>query len=203
MTGPAADTKAALRRTVLVQRRSIHAARHTEAAQALAARVAAEIPAKGNIIAGYWPIGDEIDCKLCLETLKAAGADVALPVAAGQGQVLIFRSWCPGDALEPGPFGTQHPAPRSPVVAPRVLLMPLVAFDRAGNRLGYGAGYYDRTVAALRQQRPIIAIGIAYDEQEIADVPSHGHDQKLDAVITDRRTLWFNDAARPKDSEVV
>jgi 5-formyltetrahydrofolate cyclo-ligase len=105
--------------------------------------------------------------------------------------VLIFRGWRHGDALESGPFGTAHPPARAPLVEPDTLLLPLIAFDAGGNRLGYGAGYYDRTVAALRRQRKMLVVGLAYDEQEVPEVPVGAHDQRLDGIVTDRRTLWF------------
>jgi len=201
MTTPSAvsvaDRKAALRRDVLAKRRETHAIRAHDAARAVADRVLAEIPPQSKTIAGYWPLGDELDCRPVLEVLKAAGAEVALPVVAGQGQVLIFRAWCPGDTLDPGPFGTAHPGVRAAVVVPDLFLLPLIAFDATGHRLGYGAGYYDRTVGAQRRERSITAIGLAYDEQEVAVVPTDGHDQRMDGVITDRRTLWFNAAAKP------
>jgi 5-formyltetrahydrofolate cyclo-ligase len=193
----AALLKAAMRRAVLAQRREAHVARGEIAAAALAQRVTAEVPAANNTIAGYWPLGHEIDIRPTLAAFKDAGAEVALPVVAGQGQVLIFRSYTPGDALDSGPFGTAHPSVRASVVAPTVLLLPLIAFDLTGQRLGYGAGYYDRTVAALRIERRILIVGVAYDEQEVAAVPVDGHDQSMDAVVTDRRTLWFNSAAKP------
>ena len=82
-------------------------------------------------------------------------------------------------------------------MTPTTLLLPLIAFDNKGHRLGYGAGYYDRTIAALRRERMVLAIGIAYDAQEVEAVPVDVHDQCMDAVITERRTLWFNEAARP------
>jgi len=194
---PAAELKAKLRRVVMARRRETHIVRHKMAAADLAKRLVADISPKGKTIAGYWPLGDELDCRPALEALLATGAAVALPVVAGQGQVLIFRNWTPGDALDPGPFGTVHPTARAAMVAPNVLLLPLIAFDQTGHRLGYGAGYYDRTVAALRQSSQILTIGIAYDEQEVEAVPVDNHDQRMDAVITDRRTLWFNGALKP------
>jgi len=191
-----ADLKAALRRDVLARRRDIHRASSGEAATALAARVISELPQTSEIIAGYWPLGDEIDCRPALGALHATGAQVVLPVTAGQGQVLIFRCWSPGDVLEPGPFGTMHPSPRARVAYPKILLLPLVAFDTRGHRLGYGAGYYDRTVAHLRQQDNVTVIGLAYDQQEVAEVPIGAHDQRMDAVMTEGRTLWFNAAQK-------
>ena len=190
------ERKAQLRRTVLQRRKDAHGARATDAAAALTVRALTAFQAQELSIAGYWPLGDEIDCRPLLAALKSTGAQVALPVVAGQGQVLIFRIWTPGDALDQGPFGTAHPGIRAPVVVPRVLFVPLIAFDAAGNRLGYGAGYYDRTIATFRKERAITAIGLAYDEQEVDAVPAEAHDQRLDAVMTDRRTLWFNEAAK-------
>jgi len=190
------ERKTQQRRALMVRRKEAHAARGTEAAAALTVRALSELKTTDVSIAGYWPLGDELDCRPLLAALKAAGAQVALPVVAGQGQVLIFRNWTPGDALEPGPFGTAHPGLRAAVVAPRVLFVPLIGFDASGHRLGYGAGYYDRTITAFRKERAITAIGLAYDEQEVDAVPSESHDQRLDAVMTDRRTLWFNEAAR-------
>lgn len=195
------ERKTQLRRAVLQQRKEAHAARATDAAAALTVRALTAFQTQDISIAGYWPLGDEIDCRPLLAALKSTGAQVALPVVPGQGQVLIFRIWAPGDALDQGPFGTAHPGIRAPGMVPRVLLVPLIAFDAAGNRLGYGAGYYDRTVAAFRKaalnnEGAITAIGLAYDEQEVDAVPAEAHDQRLDAVMTDRRTLWFNEAAK-------
>lgn len=195
------ERKAQLRRAVLQRRKGAHGARATDAAAALTVRALTAFQSQELSIAGYWPLGDEIDCRPLLAALKSTGAQVALPVVAGQGQVLIFRIWTPGDALDQGPFGTAHPGIRAPIVVPRVLFVPLIAFDAAGNRLGYGAGYYDRTIAAFRrgamnQEGAITAIGLAYDEQEVDAVPAEAHDQRLDAVMTDRRTLWFNEAAK-------
>ena len=163
----------------------------------MAGRVISDIPARGKTIAGYWPLGTEIDCRPVLESFKTLGTVVVLPVVSGQGEVLIFRSWSPGDTLEQGPFGTWHPNMRADIVAPDIILTPLMAFDTNGIRLGYGAGYYDRTLAALRRDRPILTIGLAYDEQQIDALPADTHDQKMDAVVTDRRTLWFNESSKP------
>jgi 5-formyltetrahydrofolate cyclo-ligase len=187
----APDAKAAMRRMVLIRRRQTHAARNTSAPMDLCDRVAAALNPRGKLIAGYWPLGDEIDPRPALIALGEAGGLMALPAVAGQGMVLIFRGWRDGDVLESGPFGTAHPPSRAPLVEPDTLLLPLIAFDAVGNRLGYGAGYYDRTVAALRRQRKMLVIGLAYDEQEVPEVPAAPHDQRLDGIITDRRTLWF------------
>ena len=190
------DLKAGLRRLVLSRRKALHDEKGTAAAAAVADHVLAQLHPTGKQIAGYWPIACELDPRPALEAVINAGGTAALPVVAGQGQVLIFRQWNRGDPLDPGPFGTAHPTPRAPTIAPDILLLPLIAYDATGHRLGYGAGYYDRTVQALRNQRDIIVIGLAYDEQEIDAVPVGSHDQRLDAIITDRRALWFNLAAQ-------
>ena len=192
------DPKAALRRLVMGRRRTLHAEKSAVAAREIAHRVLEEVRPAQKCVAGYWPIGDELDPRPALEAIIAAGGQAALPVVAGQGQVLIFRQWSCGDPLDQGPFGTAHPNPRAPAVTPDILLLPLIAYDKTGHRLGYGAGYYDRTVEALRAQRGIIVIGLAYDEQEIDTVPAGSHDQRLDAIITDARALWFNPAAQSR-----
>jgi 5-formyltetrahydrofolate cyclo-ligase len=177
---------------MLERRRAAHRAIGSEAAHAVAGFIRAEIDPKEKSIAGYWPLGDELDCRPALEALAAAGAQVALPVVAGQGHALVFRQWKPGDVLEQGPFGTMHPTARAPVVTPRVLLVPLLAFDLDGHRLGYGAGYYDRTIAAFRANGNVTAIGLAYDVQRVDTVHADGHDQALDGVITNTGALWFD-----------
>ncbi|MCA0201767.1 MAG: 5-formyltetrahydrofolate cyclo-ligase, partial [Proteobacteria bacterium] len=186
-----ADAKAALRRVMLERRRAAHRAIGPDAAQAVADFVCAEIDPHGKIIAGYWPLGDELDSRPVLEALAAAGAQIALPVAAGQGHALAFRQWNPGDALEPGPFGTKHPSSRAPVVTPQILLVPLIAFDLEGHRLGYGAGYYDRTIAAFRAHGQVTTIGLGYDAQRTDTVHADSHDQALDCIVTNAGALWF------------
>lgn len=188
------EPKAVLRRAALIRRREIHQKSAASAGAKLADRLCGEIDKAYKIIAGYWPIGDEIDCRPALERLAANGHHIVLPVVAGQGEVLLFRTWNPGDQLETGPFGTSHPGRRASVHTPDLLLLPLVAFDQVGHRLGYGAGYYDRTLAALHRDGGALAIGVGYDEQEIERIPADNHDQIMDAVMTDQRTLWFNKA---------
>ncbi|MBL8644868.1 MAG: 5-formyltetrahydrofolate cyclo-ligase [Rhodospirillaceae bacterium] len=184
--------KIELRRSALAARNEVFKARGAEAATALAAKVAGiKRRAPHVIIAGYWPLGSEIDCRPALYDLHKEGWGIALPVAGARGDRLVFRQWTPGTALEAGPFGTSHPGPSAPVVEPDIILVPLLAFDLKGNRLGYGAAYYDRTLHALRAVRRIEAWGFAFDEQEVPSVPVEASDQKLDGMITDRRLLRF------------
>ncbi len=137
----------------------------------------------------YWPMRDEIDVRDLICTLAADGARTALPVMVGADPPLVFREWGAGDALVPQAFGVQGPAGEARVLVPDIVVAPLLAFDSAGNRLGYGGGYYDRTLRALRRAGNVIAVGVGYDEQEISSVPGDTEDEILDMIITDRRTL--------------
>lgn len=140
-------------------------------------------------VSGFWPIRDEIDVRPLLEALAARGHVCALPVIVGRGRPLIFRRWRPGDALEAASFGLHEPLASAPEVEPRVLLVPLLAFDGSGRRLGYGAGYYDRTLARLRDRTAVLAIGIAYAGQRFESVPAGADDEPLDWVVTEQSAL--------------
>jgi 5-formyltetrahydrofolate cyclo-ligase len=138
------------------------------------------------VVAGFAPIGDEIDVLPLLSTLSADGHPCALPVVVGRGAPLAFRAWTPGMALIEAQFGVGVPPASSPEVRPSVVLVPLLAFDGAGQRIGYGAGFYDRTLQALRRDGEVLAIGIAYADQQIESVPVDGNDARLDLVVTER-----------------
>jgi 5-formyltetrahydrofolate cyclo-ligase len=157
-------------------------------AEALLARHA---PPEGAIIAGYWPMGDEMDPRPLMLALASLGLALALPVTPPRGQPLTFRAWAPGGALRPGPAGTSEPA-EGALVNPDWLLVPLLAFDRAGRRLGYGGGYYDRTLAALPGAKPI---GIAYAGQEMAEVPAGPQDFRLPLIATEAGVILCGDPA--------
>jgi 5-formyltetrahydrofolate cyclo-ligase len=153
---------------------------------ALAQHVLRECPpSAGAVVAGFWPIGDEIDIRPLLDLLHARGHPIALPLTGRRGDPLRFGLWRPGDPLHPEPFGTLRPA--GPEQRPDFLLVPLLAFDRRGHRLGYGAGYYDRTLAGLPDA---FALGCAYAAQEVAEVPSGPHDARLNAVATERGVIF-------------
>lgn len=155
---------------------------------------AIEIPA-GGVVSGYWPMRDEIDPRPTLEALHARGHPIGLPAMPGKAQPLEFRAWTPGTALEDGGFGTQIPPASAETVTPQVLLVPLLAFDRAGYRLGYGGGFYDRTLAKLRAADPQTqAVGVAYLGQEIETVPRDAYDQPLDAIVTEQGPVQLSDA---------
>lgn len=138
-----------------------------------------------GLVAGYWPFPDEIDPRPLMLALGRQGRRLALPVVIERDRHLDFRAWTPGDDLEPGDHGTWHPFAVAPLVVPDVVLVPLLAFDRAGWRLGYGGGYYDRTLEGLRRAARVTTIGIGFAAQEVAGVPHGGHDQRLDWIATE------------------
>jgi len=158
------------------------------------ARVAlVDLPAMapGAAVSGYCPMGDEADPLPLLKALAARGHPTGLPVTPAARAPLIFRRWTPGEALVQARFGLSEPPPTAEVIEPSILLVPLLAFDRTGHRLGYGAGYYDRTLEKLRASRTILAVGIAYAGQEVDEVGAGPHDQKLDWVVTERGVRRF------------
>jgi len=142
------------------------------------------------VIAGYWPINDEITPVPLMKRLHQDGYSVALPAVVERGKRLQFRGWEPGLELELGPFGTLHP-PATGAAPPSVVLVPLLAFDSDGNRLGYGAGYYDRTLTTLRDQGEVLAVGYSFEAQRIDTLPCHDGDQKLDWVVTENAAHRF------------
>jgi len=138
------------------------------------------------VISAYWPMRGEMDPVPLLAELFARGHVCALPVIIGRDTALEFRSWQPGDELDSGPYGTLEPGSGAVVLVPDVLIVPLVAFDRRGHRLGYGGGYYDRTLEALRKASDVIAVGYAYAGQEMDELPQDPFDQGLDWLVTEQ-----------------
>nr|WP_213773497.1 5-formyltetrahydrofolate cyclo-ligase [Bradyrhizobium sp. dw_78] len=184
-------SKAELRATALAARDVLSGAQRIAAAQAIAARGLPFALARGAIVAGYSPIRSEIDPGPLLQRLATEGATLALPVIAGRDQPLRFHAWSAGDELVRGAFGILEPPPEAAEVIPDILLVPLAAFDRAGHRIGYGAGYYDRSLAQLRRSKAVTAVGIAFAVQEIEAVPSLTHDVALDYVLTEAKVFDF------------
>lgn len=138
-------------------------------------------PHAGKVLAGYWPMRDEADPRAAM---RAHDGPVCLPVVTGPARPLIFRRF--DGRLEPGNFGTSHPPADSPELRPEVLIVPLAGYDLAGNRLGYGGGFYDRTLEMLRREGQPLAIGLAYAVQQIRVIPVEPTDQPLDLIVTDR-----------------
>ncbi len=129
---------------------------------------------------------DEIDVRPLLAALHDQGRTLVLPVVAGSGKPLIFRRWQPQMALQVGIFSTRHPGAEAAEEIPGLLLVPLLAFDGRGARLGWGGGFYDRTLAHLRAAGPVIAVGVAYHGQRVERVPQSPDDQLLDWIVTDQ-----------------
>lgn len=141
---------------------------------------------QGDVAAGYWPIKTELDPRPVLFELAASGMKTALPTTPKAGEPLVFRHWQDGDEVIAGLYGTSEPSADSPICTPKLILVPMLAFDSAGFRLGYGGGFYDRTLAAIREGGgEVYAIGIAYESQRVERVPVGIHDAKLDGVLTD------------------
>lgn len=141
---------------------------------------------KERIVAGFWPIITEIDVRPLMARIAARGVPLALPVMVTGDAPLLFRRWQPdADTLTQGAHGTAHPPETSPEVVPDVLFVPGLAFDGEGYRLGQGGGHFDRTLAALRRRRPIIAIGVGYAVQRLPHVPRGDHDERMDWLLSE------------------
>ena len=149
-------------------------------------------PGKDKVCALYLALPDEVALDAVAQRWTAAGVTLALPAVMAKNQPLQFRRYRWGDALQTGVWGIQEPLPQQPVVEPDLLLVPLLAFDRVGNRLGYGGGYYDRTLERLRSLKPIQAVGIGLAALQQPALPVALHDQKLDSVITEQGYLKFS-----------
>ena len=175
-------------------------ARRAEAARAagpvsaerLKQNVIGALPAmasRGAAVSGYWPLPGEIDVRVLLSHLDDQGYVCALPVVVARKAPLIFRRWTPGLVLEVGPFDTRHPGAEQPEVRPNVLLVPLLTFDADGYRLGYGGGFYDRTLGVLRSSGSPVAVGVAFAGQQVDHVPRDRYDQPLDWIVTEEKAV--------------
>jgi len=179
--------KAALRAHMRTARSGVHPLEAASAARAVRDRFlgAIEVP-QNAIVAAYAAFGGELDPLPLLEALAAKGVALALPVVEAKGAPLVFRAWAPGAPLVPHRFGMAEPSRDAPAVVPDIVVAPLFAFDRQGYRLGYGGGYYDRTLAALRKRSRVLAVGIGFAVQETPNVPRAPHDVPLDWIVTER-----------------
>jgi len=188
---PSQLSKSQLRAIALAARDAIPVADRRRAAQTIAMRRFPVPLGEGTVVAGYSPIRSECDPVPLMRGLAGKGAMLALPVIDGKDKSLSFSEWRQGGHLVAGPFGILQPRPDAVSVEPDIMLVPLAAFDRKLRRIGYGAGYYDRTLAALRQQRRVVvAVGIAFAAQEVAEIPADDHDEGLDLVLTERETVF-------------
>jgi 5-formyltetrahydrofolate cyclo-ligase len=181
-----AAAKKGLRASCTTARDAIPAADRERAAERIAETgIGFATPPPGAMVSAYSPMGAEMSPASLHARLARDGYCTCLPVVTPLGYPLIFRAWRPGDELVAGVWGIQEPADAAPVVEPDVVLAPLLAFDRRGGRLGYGGGYYDRTIARLRRMKPVIVIGLAFRSQELGQVPCDAHDELLDWVLTE------------------
>jgi 5-formyltetrahydrofolate cyclo-ligase len=182
-------SKTTLREAARIRRAELAA---DDFAQKLAAFAPALGIAPGTIVGGYMALPGEADPALLLDRLAADSAVIALPRVAEKDAPLTFHRHLPGGALQKSPFGIAEPPPDWPVVVPQILLVPLLAFDARGHRLGYGGGYYDRTIEALGRNGPLCTIGIAFAGQEIEAIPDEGHDRPLDRIATETGVRSFH-----------
>jgi 5-formyltetrahydrofolate cyclo-ligase len=185
------EAKAALRIRARAQRSAIAAAVRPEAARAATQHFLAGVPlAQTDIVAVYWPIREELDCRPLLTRLMDSLQPVCLPVVLGEEQPLDMRLWEQGTPLYPSGFGTLAPSEMAPRVEPDVIVVPLLGFDKDGTRLGYGGGYYDRTLADMAKKPRLV--GFAFAAQELASVPREPHDRPLEAIVTELGIRHFS-----------
>ena len=190
MSTLAASRKSVLRHDALRRRGAVEpavresfSARLAEQGVAFARRVGA------GVVAAFLPIRDEPDTLPLLAALSAHGFRTALPVAAARGAPLVFRRWRAGDPTRTGPMGLREPLADAEILAPDLLFVPLACFDRRGHRIGFGAGFYDRSLAALRAAGRTTAVGVAFSASQVAEIPDEPHDERLDFVLTERELV--------------
>jgi 5-formyltetrahydrofolate cyclo-ligase len=185
--------KASLRTTMLLRRSGVGPEIRRDFATGLASSGLRLVGRFGTepAVSVFLPIRDEPDTLPLIASLSEDGIRTALPVTGGRATPLRFLAWRPGEPTVRGRFGTEEPAATAPEIVPDVLFVPLAAFDRRGFRLGYGAGYYDSTLAELRRSKPVLAVGVAFSVQEVEAVPSEPHDERLDAVMTEHGLFTF------------
>jgi 5-formyltetrahydrofolate cyclo-ligase len=183
------DLKAKFRAEAIACRDAMPADVRQAAAEAIASRNFPLAIIRGVTVSGFMPLKSEINPLPLLEKLSEAGAQLALPKIDGRGKPLIMRAWQFGAPLDRGQWGIREPKPDAQEIDPDIVLVPLLAFDRAGHRIGYGAGYYDMTIARLRSTKPVTAIGIAFAAQEIPTVPATPRDARLDLVLTEHEVI--------------
>lgn len=187
---PIDKPKEALRHAALVQRDRAGQAAGPKASLMIARRLLGDfVFMKGAIIAGYAAVRGEADPFPLMAALANQGHALCLPQTRGES--LVFRAWKPGDTLVVGRFSIPEPDDKARERRPNLVLVPLLAFDAIGHRLGYGAGYYDRYLREARAKRTIHAIGIAYAGQEVRELPYEDTDEALDAVVTEEGVRRF------------
>ncbi len=193
------EAKTELRAAARDRRERAHAIDGAGAARSVRDRFLANVPlAHGAVVAGYWPFGSELDPMPLMQALHARGHRLALPVVVRRRAPLVFRQWQPGDEMATHRFGMSEPRPAKPQVDPDILLVPLLAFDGEGNRIGYGGGFYDRTILQQRHFHPLRAVGVGFSVQQVDRIPISIDDQKLDWVVTEKEALSMRTDARAR-----
>jgi len=184
------NSKPLLRKQTLAARSAISSKQKNLAVNNAAKLFIKNIPMNHNdIIAAYWPISGELDCLPLVEQLWARGHQICLPVTIAENKPLIFRVWQKGQKLIDGGHGIKTPDKNTSILVPNIIIMPLVAFDKKGARLGYGKGYYDRTIAKM-EQKPLL-VGYGFALQEVEHINSESHDAPLDYVVSEKKVVKF------------
>jgi len=183
------DPKHILRERMKGERRAAAKARPDAGVHAAKNFMSAIDRPAGTIVSLYFPMRDELDTEPLVAALIEEGVSVALPVVVKKKSPLVFRLYQPGDALLAGSYGEQIPAETAPEATPTILVIPLLAFTREGGRLGYGGGYYDRTLEKLRMSGNPLAVGYAFGAQEVDALPLSPLDQPLDWIVTERGAI--------------
>lgn len=184
-----AEEKTALRKEMARRRRQAMDSASDDLADRLLASFGAISLPPATVASGYLPIRSELDPRPLMAELAARGWRLALPVVIAANTPLLFRAYSFGDSLVRGRFDTEVPAEDKAELSPQLLLVPLLAFDRSGYRLGYGGGFYDRTLSGLRAQHHVLAVGVAFAAQEIEQVPRDAMDHRLDWIVTEREAI--------------
>lgn len=184
------NSKIAMRKQARVRRGELAAAR-PDLALSLARHADALLLAPHAIVAGYMALPGEADPSLLLAELAARGHEICYPRVHEKAHPLHFHVRIDGEEMALGAYNIPEPKPHWPRATPDVLLVPLLAFDAKGNRLGYGGGYYDRTLAQLRREKSVTAIGVAFSGQEVDAVPSDASDQRLEFLVSERGIRQF------------
>jgi len=186
MPSDISELKRSLRNEALARRDVLDADYRQHAAETIA-KLPFPVPVpKGTIVSGFFPMKTELSLLPLMRTLEKNGAQIALPRIVGRGNPLSMRAWKFGDPLVPGQWGIREPAPGAAEVAPDILLVPFAAFDKRGYRVGYGAGYYDMTIAGLKAKKKVVTVGFGFEAQEVKECPVEAHDQKLDFLMTEK-----------------
>jgi 5-formyltetrahydrofolate cyclo-ligase len=183
------QAKTLLRREATTRRDVLPAEERKAAAKAVAAREFPLSITPSTIISGFMPLKNELDPQPLMRKLVGEGARLVLPAVIGRGKPLAMREWAFGDTLATGVWGIREPKPEAASMDPEILLVPLLAFDRTGHRIGYGAGYYDLTITLLRARKSVVAVGLAFAVVEVSTVPVTPRDARLDLVLTEREVI--------------